>query len=73
MVMNIATTSQNRVERDLLGIICSYVASFRGAWAAHQQRTRLHTELSQCTDRELADMNLSRADISYLVRNWQPD
>ena len=28
--------------------------------------------VAQCSDRELADMNLSRADINHVVRSWQP-
>ncbi len=71
-----ATTTQNtfqpRVETGLPAIVRSFTVAFRAARTARQERARLLAELSQCSDRELADMNLSRADIGHVVRSWQP-
>ena len=71
-----ATTTQNtfqpRIETGLPAIVRSFTVTFRTALAARQERARLLAELSQCSDRELADMNLSRADIGHVVRNWRP-
>ena len=72
--MNTSTTSifQPSVTRSSSAFVRSIIASFRTTWAARKERARLHTELSHYTDRELADMNLSRADISHVVRSWLP-
>jgi uncharacterized protein YjiS (DUF1127 family) len=39
----------------------------RGAIEARRTRSRLRWELDQCSDRELADMGVSRADIDAIV------
>ena len=64
-------TFQPAVER-VPAFLRSFADAVRAASAARRERARLLAELSQCSDRELADMNLSRADIGDVVRNWQP-
>ncbi len=71
MLMNAATTPHPaKVGRHTA--VGSFITSFRLAWVTYQERTRLHAELSQYSDRELSDMSLSRADIRDMVRSWQP-
>ncbi len=72
--MNTSTTNTFRpvIESGVPALVRSFLASVRTARAARRERARLLAELSQCSDRELADMNLSRADIGHVVRSWQP-
>ena len=72
MTTTTAHTFQPRVESSVSGIARSFIAAARAARAARRERARLLAALSQCSDRELADMNLSRADIGHVVRSWQP-
>ncbi len=72
MTTTTANTFQSRVESSVPGIAGSFLLAFRAARATRRERARLLAELSQCSDRELADMNLSRADIGHVVRSWQP-
>ncbi len=72
MTTTTARTFQPAVEHGVPALLRSFVVAIRAASAARRERARLLAELSQCSDRELADMNLSRADIGDVVRNWQP-
>ena len=55
----------------LPAIVRGFVATVRARLAVRRQQARLFAELDSCSDRELADMNISRADIGAMVRNWQ--
>ncbi len=63
---------EHDVQHGLSSIVRDLAAVVRSHLALHRERARLHAELSHCSDRELADMNISRADIDYMVRSWQP-
>ena len=72
MSTSTVNTFQPSVESGMPAIVRSFLAAVRTARAERRERVRLLDELSQCSDRELADMNLSRADIGHVVRSWQP-
>ena len=63
---------EHDVQQGLPSIVRDLAAVVRSHLALRRERARLHTELSHCSDRELADMNISRADIDHMVRNWLP-
>ena len=52
-----------------LDIFRSLLASVRAHRTVRRERARLGEELAHCSDRELADMNLSRAEIPNIVRH----
>ena len=72
MTTTTAGTHRSDVQSGVPAIARSFLAAIGTARAARRERARLLAELSQCSDRELADMNLSRADINHVVRSWQP-
>jgi uncharacterized protein YjiS (DUF1127 family) len=71
MTSTTANTFQPSTETGLRHVTRAFVASVQAYLAARRERTRLYAELAQCSDRELADMNISRADIGYIVGNLQ--
>ncbi len=52
-----------------LDIFRSILATVRSHRTARRERVRLSQELARCSDRELAEMNLSRAEIPDIVRH----
>ena len=52
-----------------LDVFRSILATVRSHRLARRERARLGEELSNCSDRELAEMNLSRDEISNIVRH----
>ncbi len=72
MTTTTADTLRSSVQSGVPAIVRSFLTGVGTARAARRERARLLAELSQCSDRELADMNLSRADIGHVVRSWQP-
>ena len=47
----------------------SILSTMRAHRSLRRERARLGKELAQCSDRELAEMNLSRAEIPDVVRH----
>lgn len=60
---------ETRQDASRLDIFRSILASVRAHRSVRRERARLGEELAQCSDRELADMNLSRAEIPNIVRH----
>ncbi len=52
-----------------LDVFRSILATVRAHRSVRRERARLGEELAQCSDRELAEMNLSRAEIPHIVRH----
>ena len=52
-----------------LDIFRSMLAGVRAHRSVRRERVRLSEELAQCSDCELAEMNLSRAEIPHIVRH----
>ena len=67
------TITADRVETESesrrLDIFRSVLAGMRVHRYVRRERARLGEELAHCSDRELAEMNLSRADIPNIVRH----
>lgn len=71
MTTTTANTFQPSTETGLREVAQAFIASLRIHLADRRERKRLYNELAGCSDRELADMNISRADIGYIVGKWQ--
>ncbi|MGI4801095.1 MAG: DUF1127 domain-containing protein [Janthinobacterium lividum] len=71
MTSTTANTFQPSTETGLREVVHAFIAALQVHLADRRERKRLYTELAECSDRELADMNISRADIGYIVGQWQ--
>ncbi len=67
------TITADPVETGRLDVFRSILATVRSHRAARRERARLGQELARCSDRELAEMNLSRAEIPNIVRHIRID
>ena len=64
-----ASPVEARQDAGRLDIFRSILATVRSHRAVRRERARLGQELARCSDRELAEMNLSRAEIPDVVRH----
>ena len=62
---NTLSVTENR----RLDVFRSLLATVRSQRTVRRERARLGRELTYCSDRELAEMNLSRAEIPNIVRH----
>ena len=60
---------ETRQDTRRLDIFRSILATVRTQRSLRRERARLGEELAQCSDRELAEMNLNRAEIPDIVRH----
>lgn len=57
---------------NLLTIAKQFASHLKASKELRRARHKAMIEFQSCSDRELADMNLSRSDIPGLVANWTP-
>ncbi len=60
---------ETRQDTRRLDVFQSILGTVRAHRSLRRERARLDEELAQCSDRELAEMNLSRAEIPNVVRH----
>ncbi len=60
---------ETRQDTRRLDVFRSILGTVRAQRSLRRERARLGEELAQCSDRELAEMNLSRAEIPNVVRH----
>jgi uncharacterized protein YjiS (DUF1127 family) len=51
-----------------IGSLGRVLTWLKNALAEHRRRAKIINELSQCSDRELADMGISRYDFAAIAR-----
>ena len=64
-IANVPSVIDNR----RLDVFRSLLATVRSQRTVRRERARLGRELIHCSDRELAEMNLTRSDIPNIVRH----
>ena len=57
------------IDNRRLDVFRSLLATVRSQHTVRRERARLGRELTHCSDRELAEMNLTRSDIPNIVRH----